>query len=135
MISMKACNDNNCLEPALEGSGAVVCLQCDPDNCHTAYRATEAFLKVCADREAFVKKVFEAVAGDLSDKEGMADTWDDEAGTITKEELMQRLSLELLSFEDGGIDILLGLDDLFTDHAYLLWMNEDGSFTVNGLWG
>ena len=47
----------------------------------------------------------------------------------------QRLSLELLSFEDGGIDILVGLDDLFTDHAYSLWMNEDGSISVNGLWG
>ena len=43
--------------------------------------------------------------------------------------------MELLSFEDGGIDILVGLDDLFTDHAYSLWMNEDGSITVNGLWG
>ena len=132
---MKDCNVSICLDPALEGRGADVCLQCDPDNFRTAYRATKAFLKVCADREAFVKKVFEAVAGDLSDKEGMADTRDDEAGTITKEELMQRLSLELLSFEDGGIDILLGLDDLFTDHAYSLWMNGDGSISINGLWG
>lgn len=135
MKSMKDCNVSICLDPALEGRGADVCLQCDPDNFRTAYRATKAFLKVCADREAFVKKVFEAVAGDLSDKEGMADTRDDEAGTITKEELMQRLSLELLSFEDGGIDILLGLDDLFTDHAYSLWMNGDGSISINGLWG
>ena len=81
---MKVCNVSFCLDPALEGRGADVCLQCDPDNCRTAYRATEAFLKVCADREAFVKKVFEAVAGDLSDEEGVADTCDNETGTITK---------------------------------------------------
>jgi hypothetical protein len=135
MISMKACNDNNCLEPTLEGSGAVVCLQCDPDNCRTAYRATEAFLRFQADRESLERQIFQAVADDLSDEDGMVETWDDEAGTITREELMQRLSLELLSFEDGGMDILVGLDDLFTDHAYSLWMNEDGSISVNGLWG
>ena len=131
---MKDCNVSICLDPALEGNGAV-CLQYDPDNCHTAYRATEAFPKVCAGQGSIYKKVFETVLDDLSDEKGMADTWDNETGTITKEELMQRLTLKLLSFEDGGIDILVELDDLFTDHAFSLWMNEDGSISISGLWG
>ena len=134
-ISMKACNENVRLDPAGEGSGVSVYLQCNPDNCHTAYGATEAFLRFCADRESRKKQIFQAVAEDLSDEKGMAETWDDSAGTITKEELMQRLTLELLSFEDGGIDILVGLDDLFTDHAYSMWMDGDGSISINGLWG
>jgi hypothetical protein len=134
-ISMKACNENVRPDPAGEGSGVSVYLQCDPDNCHTAYGATEAFLRFQADRESLERQIFQAVADDLSDEDRMVETWDDEAGTITREELIKRLSLELLSFEDGGIDILVGLDDLFTDHAYSLWMNEDGSISVNGLWG
>ncbi|MBQ3974893.1 MAG: hypothetical protein II628_12080 [Lachnospiraceae bacterium] len=134
-ISMKAYNENIRPDPAAEGSGVSVYLQCDPDNCHRAVRATEAFLRFQADRESLERQIFQAVADDLSDQDGMVETWDDETGTITREELIKRLSLELLSFEDGGIDILVGLDDLFTDHAYSLWMNEDGSITVNGLWG
>ncbi len=133
--SMKAYNENVRPDPAGEGSGVSVYLQCDPDNCHRAVRATEAFLRFQADRESLERQIFQAVADDLSDEDGMVETWDDEAGTITREELIKRLSLELLSFEDGGIDILVGLDDLFTDHAYSLWMNEDGSISVNGLWG
>ena len=134
-ISMKAYNENIRPDPAAEGSGVSVYLQCDPDNCHTAYAATEAFLRFQADRKSLERQIFQAVADDLSDQDGMVETWDDETGTITREELIKRLSLELLSFEDGGIDILVGLDDLFTDHAYSLWMNEDGSIAVNGLWG
>ena len=134
-ISMKAYNENIRPDPAAEGSGVSVYLQCDPDNCHRAVRATEAFLRFQADRESLERQIFQAVADDLSDEDGMVETWDDETGTITREELIKRLSLELLSFEDGGIDILVGLDDLFTDHAYSLWMNEDGSIAVNGLWG
>jgi len=133
--SMKAYNENVRPDPAGEGSGVSVYLQCDPDNCHTAYGATEAFLRFQADRESLERQIFQAVADDLSDEDGMVETWDDEAGTITREELIKRLSLELLSFEDGGIDILVGLDDLFTDHAYSLWMDGDGSISINGLWG
>ena len=134
-ISMKAYNENIRPDPAAEGSGVSVYLQCDPDNCHRAVRATEAFLRFQADRESLERQIFQAVADDLSDEDGMVETWDDETGTITREELIKRLSLELLSFEDGGIDILVGLDDLFTDHAYSLWMNKDGSISINGLWG
>ena len=134
-ISMKAYNENIRPDPAAEGSGVSVYLQCDPDNCHRAVRATEAFLRFQADRESLERQIFQAVADDLSDQDGMVETWDDETGTITREELIKRLSLELLSFEDGGIDILVGLDDLFTDHAYSLWMDGDGSISINGLWG
>ena len=133
--SMKASSEDILWDPADENSRISVYLQCDPDNCHTACGATEAFLKVWGERESFEKKVFEAVADDLSDEKGMVETWDDETGTITRQELIQRLTLELLSFEGGGIDILVGLDDLFTDHAYSLWMNGDGSISINGLWG
>lgn len=61
--------------------------------------------------------------------------WNEEAGTISKENFISRISLSVLSFEEGGIDILIDLDDLFTDHGYSLYMNYDGTITVNGLWG
>lgn len=134
-FSMKACSREIRLDPADEGSSVWVYLQCDPDNCHTACRATEEFLKVCRDPESFKKQVFETVADDLSDENGMVETWDDEAGTITRQELMGRLSLGVLSFEDGGVDIMVDLDDLFTDHSYSVWRNADGSFEANGLVG
>ena len=65
----------------------------------------------------------------------MVETWDEDTGTITRDEMLKRLTLEFLSFEKDGIDIMVGLDDLFTDHAFSLYMNTDGSITLNGLWG
>lgn len=112
-----------------------VYLQCDEDNCHTAYRSTERFLSFYNEKEALEKKIFEAAADEIADGDGTVETWSDEVGTISKEDLISRLSLSVLSFEEGGIDILLDLDDLFTDHGYSLYMNYDGTITVNGLWG
>ena len=65
----------------------------------------------------------------------MVETWDDETGTIPKEELIRRLTLEFLSFEAEGIDIMIGLDELFTDHAFSLYKKADGRIIINGLWG
>lgn len=112
-----------------------VYLQCDEDNCHTAYKSTERFLSFCKDKATLEKKILEAVADDLVDDDGTVETWNEEAGTISKENLISRISLSVLSFEEGGIDILLDLDDLFTDHGYSLYMNYDGTITINGLWG
>lgn len=112
-----------------------VYLQCDEDNCHIAYKATERFLAFYKDKDIYERKIFEAVINDLAGDDGMVETWSDDAGTINKEEFLNHLSLSILSFEDSGIDILVDMDELFTDHAYSLYMNYDGTITVNGLWG
>ena len=134
-ISMKACREDVRWDPADEKSSVSVYLACDPDNCHTASKTTLDFLRVCKDRKAFEEEIFLAAAESLSDEEGMVETWDDETGTIPKEELIPRLTLEFLSFEAEGIDIMIGLDELFTDHAFSLYKKADGRIIINGLWG
>ncbi len=59
----------------------------------------------------------------------------DEAGTITKDEFINRISLSYLCIEPGGVEIMVSLDELFTDHDFSLYMNNDGSFNITGLWG
>ena len=49
---------------------ASVYLQCDEDNCHTAYKSTERFLSFYNDKDTFEKKILEAVADDLADNDG-----------------------------------------------------------------
>ena len=85
---MQASNEFINWGPKDDKSEVSIYLQCDSDNCHTAYKTTKAFLGVYRDRAAFEKKIFEAVA-----------------------------------------------DALFTDHGYALYMNSDGSLSLNGLIG
>ena len=134
-IGMKASSEAVKWDPSDERGEVSVYLCCDPDNCHTAYRTTDAFLKLYRDREAFEEKVFSAVAEEFSDDAGMVETWDDETGAITKEELKKRLRISFLSFDEEGVDIMLDLDDLFTDHGYSLYMYSDGTLKLGGLWG
>ena len=132
---MKAANECIRWDPSDDNSEVSVYLQCDPDNCHTAYRTTNAFLDLYKDRTAFEKKIFEAIADDISNDEGMIETWNEEIGTISREAFIKRLSFLILSFDSEGVDILVDLDELFTDHAYSLYMNNDGSISLTGLWG
>lgn len=134
-LGVKASKEDVQWDPEDENSAVSVYLQTDEDCCRTANQTTAAFLKLYADRKAFEQKVFQAVADDLKDEQGMIDTWDEETGTITPEELMARLSLSWLEFADSGISIMVDLDDLFTDHAYALHMDQNGEITADGLWG
>ena len=133
--NMQASNECISWDPSDADSEVSIYLQCDPDNCHTAYKTTKDFLDLYKNKAAFEKKIFEAVADDLSEDGGMIETWDEGTGTISREDFIKRLSFCVLSFELEGVDILVSLDELFTDHAYSLYMNHDGSISVNGLWG
>ena len=133
--SMQASNECIKWNPSDDESEVSIYLECDPDNCHTAYKTTKAFLDIYKERTAFEKKIFEAVADDIANDEGMIETWDEEIGTITKEDFIKRISFCFLSFESDGVDIMVNLNDLFTDHGYSLYMNNDGSISINGLWG
>lgn len=132
---MKASKEDIKWDPSDENSSVSIYLLCDPDNCHTAYKTTEAFLNLYKDRKTFKAKVFAAVADDLSNDEGMIETWNDEVGTLTRDELIKRLRLSFLSFDEEGVDIMIDLDDLYTDHGYSLYMNSDWTITLTGLWG
>ena len=134
-LNMKASKEDISWDPEVDNSEVSIYLKCDQDNCHTAYKTTEAFLNLYKDRKAFENKVFEAVANELSNDEGMVETWSDEAGTITKDEFINRISLSYLCIEPGGVDIMVSLDELFTDHDFSLYMNNEGSFNITGLWG
>lgn len=79
---MKASKEDLIWNPDDESSEVSIYLLCDSDNCHIAYKATEAFLKVYNERQSFEKKVFEVIANDLSNDDGMVDTWDEEVVTI-----------------------------------------------------
>ena len=114
-------------------------LTCDTDNPKTASAATAHLMKILEDKEGFEKRVYDAMAGFMADEDGMISTWEGENEgdvTLTKEEFIKRLSLDVIMLNpDGSGYVEVGLDDMFTDHCYLVDINPDGSFEDHGLLG
>ena len=126
-------------DPSDSNTEVGVALACDPDNLKSASLATEHFSKILNDKKAFEHAVFETVVNDLADEDGMIETWEGESEgdvTLTKDECKKRLSIiSLMLSSDGSGSVLVGLDEMFTDHAYNVDICSDGTFKSHGLIG
>lgn len=62
---------------------------------------------------------------------------EDEADTVSPEEFRKRISMGFICVEADGesLDIDIDLDDMFTDHAFMIYLDEDGNITDGALWG
>jgi hypothetical protein len=126
-------------DPSDSNTEVGVALACDPDNLKSASLATEHFSKILNDKKAFEHAVFETVVNDLADEDGMIETWEGESEgdvTLTKDECKKRLSIiSIMLSSDASGSVLVGLDEMFTDHAYNVDICSDGTFKAHGLIG
>lgn len=62
---------------------------------------------------------------------------EDEADTVSPEEFRKRVSMGFIYIEADGetLDIDIDLDGMFTDHAFMIFVDKDGNFTDNGIYG
>jgi hypothetical protein len=126
-------------DPSDNNTEVGVTLACDPDNLKSAVLATEHFNKILKDKKAFEQAVFETVVNELVEEDGMITTWEGESEgdvRLTKDECKSRLSIIGISLSsDGSGNVLVGLDEMFTDHAYNVDICSDGTFEAHGLIG
>ena len=79
------------------------------------------------------------MAEELSGDDGLIETWEGKTEgdvKLTKEEFVKRLDItDLWLKHDGSGSVMVSLDEMFTDHAYAVDINADGSFEAQGLMG
>ena len=76
---------------------------------------------------------------EFADENDMIVTWEGEKEgdvTLTKEGFINRLRISNLWLKpDGSGSVWIDLDEMFTDHAYAVDINADGTFEAQGLMG
>ena len=126
-------------DPSDDNTEVYVTLICDSDNPKSAALATDHLMKILGDKKSFEAKVYGAMVNRQIEENGMIETWEegDEGNvTLTKEEFIKRLSIRNLTLDpDGSGSVMVGLDGMFTDHAYSVFVNADGTCEPNGLIG
>ena len=126
-------------DPSDDSTEVSLTLTCDSDNPKSAAQATDHLMKILGDKASFEAKVYDAIVKEQAEEDGMIETWEETDNgnvTLTKEEFIRRLSIVNLSLEpDGSGSVLVGLDGMFTDHAYSVSVNADGTCEANGLVG
>lgn len=125
-------------DPNDEESDVEITLECDVDNSKSAASAGECLSKILADKKAFEDKVYGVMAEDNENEDGMIEIWEvgENRGILTKEEFVKRLRIfDLKISNDGSGTIMIDPDGMFTDHAYVVSMNSDGTFEAEGLIG
>ena len=126
-------------KPSDDTSEVNIALTCDPDNPKSAALAEAHLKKILEDKAAFEKNVYDAMAEELSGDDGLIETWEGETEgdvKLTKEEFVKRLDItDLWLKHDGSGSVMVSLDEMFTDHAYAVDINADGSFEAQGLMG
>ncbi|MBR6274445.1 MAG: DUF2262 domain-containing protein, partial [Lachnospiraceae bacterium] len=126
-------------KPSDDTSEVNIALTCDPDNPKSAALAEAHLKKILEDKAAFEKNVYDAMAEELSGDDGLIETWEGETEgdvKLTKEEFVKRLDItDLWLKHDGSGSVMVCLDEMFTDHAYAVDINADGSFEAQGLMG
>lgn len=62
---------------------------------------------------------------------------EDEADTVSPEEFRKRISMGFINVDVDGesLDIDIDLDGMFTDHAFMIFVDKDGNFSDNGIYG
>lgn len=67
---------------------------------------------------------------------GYDDESDEEPDPMPPEEFRKHISVGFICVEDNGtIEIDMDLDGLFTDHGFMISIDENGNITDGGLWG
>ncbi|MCH5208959.1 MAG: DUF2262 domain-containing protein [Oscillospiraceae bacterium] len=66
--------------------------------------------------------------------------YDDDSGEepdpMPPEEFRKHISVNFIGVEDDGTIVIdMSLDDLFTDHGFMIYIDENGNITDGGLWG
>jgi hypothetical protein len=116
-----------------------VTLTCDRDNPKSAALATAHLIKVLGNKSSFERKIYDLMIEEFADANGMIVTWEGEKEgdvTLTKEEFISRLHISNLWLKpDGSGSVWIDLDEMFTDHAYAVDINADGTFETQGLMG
>lgn len=79
---------------------------------------------------------------DPDDPETPIEIWgsgddEDEEDDVLPEEFRKRVSMGFVSVESDGetLDIDINLDGMFTDHAFMIFVDKDGNFTDSGIYG
>ena len=125
--------------PSEKKNDVFVTLACDDDNPKSAALATDHLLKILGDTASFEAKVYDSMVKKIADENGMIKTWEgenDDDVTLTKEEFIKRLRItDLFLAPDGSGSVMVNLNGMFTDHAYSVYINADGSCEANGLAG
>lgn len=93
------------------------------------------------------KRLIEYTFNDFLDKDdpeepieiwsaGYDDESDEEPDPMPPEEFKKHISIGFINVEiDGTMDIDMSLDGLFTDHGFMIHLDEDGNITDGALWG
>lgn len=67
---------------------------------------------------------------------GYDDDGEEEPDPMPPEEFKKHLSLNFIDVEDDGtISVDVDLDGLFTDHGFMVYIDENGNITGGALWG
>lgn len=67
---------------------------------------------------------------------GYDDESDEEPDPMPPEEFKKHISVNFICVEDDGtIDVEMDLDGLFTDHGFMICIDENGNITDGALWG
>ena len=126
-------------KPSDNTSEVDVTLACDRDNPKSASLATAHLIKVLGNKSSFEEKIYDLMIEEFADENDMIVTWEGEKEgdvTLTKEEFINRLRISNLWLKpDGSGSVWIDLDEMFTDHAYAVDINADGTFEAQGLMG
>lgn len=61
---------------------------------------------------------------------------DEEPDPMPPEEFKKHISIGFIGVEDDGTIVIdMSLDGLFTDHGFMIYLDEDGNITDGALWG
>lgn len=119
-----------------DGSDEIsVCMECDSEDPTKADKSAIMLHKIFDDIDASERKIFAAIADDLAGEDGSIETWEDERSSISKEDFMKRLSIGVINIDDSGAELFIDLDDMFTDHAYTAFIDNDGNVSAGDLMG
>lgn len=112
-----------------------VSLHCDGVDSLTADTALENLRKIVADADEWDKKIRKYIADDMSDKDGLIETWSDDT-KITKEVFLNRISIGFMHiYPNDEIYFDYDMDGMFTEHSVGIWTDISGNISWCELWG
>ena len=116
-------------------SEITVIMECDHDDPTRADKSAGLLRKIFDDIDATEHKIFAAIAEDIAGEDGNIEIWDDEGSSISKEDFMKRLSIGVINIDGSEAELIISLDDMFTDHVYSAYMDYDGNVRAGSLMG
>lgn len=110
-------------------------MECDHDNPTRADKSARMLHKIFDDIDTNERKIFSAIADDIADEDGNIEIWEDERSSISKEDFIKRLSICVINIDDSGAELIVDLDEMFTDHVYSAFMDNDGNVSAGDMMG